>query len=360
MTQGVIAGIDAGTSKVKTSLFSLDGTLLREVSADVTVSSPATHHAEIDVNEVFAGVIRSLKDLLCGYEERLLSIGLSVTSPTLVLLDRNLNAIRPAPVYLDNRCAQLVERYTTEFGGKQSYFEKVGNNPSPSTCVAATIHWLRTHESDNWRQVYKIGFLNTFLAGQLTGKLAADPTVSSYSGMMNVANPDRWDKELLAFFDIDENLLPPVMWAACKVGDLKSDIAEAIGAKSGVPVALGGADSAVTSFALGVMQHGEVIQSMGTSEVTTFCHATPHFSPAFMNRSHVCPGLWLSHGAMSTTGGAISWLRSQVFPELTSEAALEAEALRSPLGAGGVFFCRTYAGKEARCSTPRRAAPSLG
>lgn len=346
MKQGVIAGIDAGTSKVKTSLFSLDGTLLREVSAEVTVSSPAMHQAEIDVNQVFAGVIRSLKDLLCGYEEKLLSIGLSVTSPTLVLLDRSLKAIRPAPVYLDNRSAQLVERYTSEFGSKQAYFARVGNNPSPSTCVAATIGWLRTHEPDNWRQVYKIGFLNTFLAGQLTGNLAADPTVSSYSGMMNVAKPDGWDKELLGIFEIDENLLPPVMWASCKVGGLKSDIAQVIGVQSGVPVALGGADSAVTSFALGVLQHGEVIQSMGTSEVTTFCHATPHLSPAFMNRSHVWPGLWLSHGAMSTTGGAISWLRSQVFPEIASEAELEAEALRSPLGAGGVFFLPYLCGER--------------
>ena len=175
MTQGVLAGIDAGTSKVKTSLFSLDGTLLREVSADVTVCTPAPHHVEIEVNALFASVIRSLRTLLQGYEDRLLSIGLSVTSPTLVLLDRGLNAIRPATVYLDNRCAQLVEHYTNEIGGKESYFTKVGNNPSPSTCVAATINWVRTHEPDTWRRVYRIGFLNTFLAGKLTGNLAVDP-----------------------------------------------------------------------------------------------------------------------------------------------------------------------------------------
>ena len=220
MTEGVIAGIDAGTSKVKTSLFSLDGTLLREVSADVTVCNPATHHVEIDVHQLFASVILALKTLLEGYEERLLSIGLSVTSPTLVLLDRDLNAIRPATVYLDNRSAELVEHYTNEIGGKESYFAKVGNNPSPSTCVAATINWLRTYEPESWRRVYKIGFLNTFLAAQLTGNLAVDPTVSSYSGLMNIAKPDRWNDDLLRFFNIDHDLLPPVISSACKVGKL--------------------------------------------------------------------------------------------------------------------------------------------
>jgi xylulokinase len=346
MNQGVIAGIDAGTSKVKTTLFALDGTLLREVSADVSVTSPAAHHAEIDLSEVLSSVIRSLSKLLEGYEDKLLSIGLSVTSPTLVLLDRNLNAIRPGIVYLDNRSAQLVERYTAELGGGQTYFDKVGNFPSPSTCVAATINWLRTYEPESWRRVYKIGFLNTFLAAQLTGNLAVDPTVASYSGLMNVGVPDRWDEELLSFFDVSHDLLPEVKWASCKVGGLKSSVAEAIGVASGVPVALGGADSATTSFALGVMKHGEVVQSMGTSEVTTFCHATPDFSAAFMNRSHVWPGLWLSHGAMSTTGGAISWVRSHVFPEIASEAELETEALRSQLGCGGVVFLPYLCGER--------------
>lgn len=360
MTQGVIAGIDAGTSKVKTSLFSLDGTLLREVSADVTVCNPAAHQVEIDVNGLFASVIRSLKTLLLGYEDRLLSIGLSVTSPTLVLLDSDLNAIRPATVYLDNRCAQLVEHYTSEIGGKESYFTKVGNNPSPSTCVAATINWLRMHEPETWRRVYKIGFLNTFLAGKLTGNLAVDPTVSSYSGLMDIAKPDRWDDDLLRFFDINRDLLPPVISSACKVGKLTREMADAIGTRRGIPVALGGADSAATSFALGAMQHGDVIQSMGTSEVTTFCHDTPDFSSAFMNRSHVWPGLWLSHGAMSTTGGAINWLLSHVFPEIGSEVNLENEALCSSLGSGGVIFLPYLCGERSPIFDPKATGVFFG
>ncbi len=360
MTRNVLIGIDAGTSKVKTTLFSLDGTPLRELSADVALLTPAHDQAEIDVTRLLHDLIQKLKELVTGYEKNILSIGFSVTSPTLVLLDKDLDAIRPATVYLDNRSGGLVEQYTARLGGSEVFFRKVGNNPSPSTCVAATINWFKKHEPENWRKVFKLGFLNTYLAAQFTGSLAADPTVSSYSGLMNIAAPDTWDNELVDFFGIPSDLLPPVHWASHKVGELNRKMADALGIDTGIPVALGGADSAATCFALGILKHGEVMQSMGTSEVLTFCHSTPDFSPAYMNRTHVLRGLWLSHGAMSTTGAAINWLLSNVFPELSSEESLEREALLSPLGAGGLFFLPYLCGERSPIFDAKAAGTFFG
>ena len=360
MTDGVIIGIDAGTSKIKTSLFTLEGTLLRELSADVTLMYPAHDRAEIDVEIMFANLFKLLRDLVVGYESQVKAIGFSVASPTLILFGHGLQAMRPGIVYLDNRSIAQVERGVEKFGGPDKYFERVGNNPSPSTCVAATLNWLQEHEPENWAQTYKIGFLNTYLAAQLTGEIAVDPTVASYSGLLDVHKPDGWDEELVELFGINPEILPEVVPSYSKMGELHKSMADALKLPAGISVALGGADTAVTSFALGLQKHGDTFQSMGTSEVITFCLDTPKFSPAFMNRCHVIPGLWLSHGAMSTAGGAIGWLLKSMFTEFKSEMELEELANQSPYGSNGVVFLPYLCGERSPIFDPRASGVFFG
>lgn len=360
MNGGVMIGIDAGTSKVKTNLFDLQGNSLRELSIEVHLHTPAHNQVELDVTDLFAKLAGTIRQLVIGYEGKVQAIGFSVASPTLVLMDRELNAVRPGIVYLDNRSIAEVEKTVQLFGGKEAYFKRVGNNPSPSTCVAATINWLRAMEPESWARTYRIGFLNSYLAAQLTGELAVDPTVASYSGLMDVKNPTNWDAELVQLFGIERERLPPVVPAYSKVGTLNKPIAEVLGLSSGIPVAIGGADTAVTSFALGLRQHGDTFQSMGTSEVLTFCLDRPDFNPAFMNRSHVIPGRWLAHGAMSTAGAAVGWLLNKIFPEFDAEKELEEEAADSPSGANGVVFVPYLCGERSPIFDPRASGVFFG
>src|SRR3712207_8700122 len=46
---------------------------------------------------------------------------------------------------------------------------------------------------------------------------------------------------------------------------------------------------------------------------TLFPYTTLFRSPLFLNRAHVVPGRWLSHGAMSAAGAAVRWLRDAIF-----------------------------------------------
>ncbi len=342
----MLLGIDAGTSSVKTSLFTVQGKLIRELSFPVDVLNPTNDQAEIDVELLFRNLLKTIKEIVVDVEDQVQAIGLSVTSPTLIFLDRDLRAIRPGIVYLDNRSIKEVEQGVEKFGGSNMYFARVGNNPSPSTCVAATINWIRSNEPNTWNETVKFGFLNTYLGAQLTGNIAVDPTVSSYSGLMRVRNPYVWEPKFLEIFDIDDDYLPEILQSFGKVGGLKKAVAELLGLREGIPVAIGAADTAATSFALGVNQHGNVFQSMGTSEVITFCLNTPNFSPAFMNRGHVIPGLWLSNGAMSTAGASIKWVMKNVFSDFSSEEDLESLARSSPRGANGLVFLPYLCGER--------------
>jgi len=140
--------------------------------------------------------------------------------------------------------------------------------------------------------------------------------------------------------------MPDIITPFEKLGGLKKSVAAAIGIPEGIPVAIGAADTAASSLAMGIRKHGDVFQSMGTSEVAVFCLNNPNFSPSFMNRSHVIPGLWLSNGAMSMAGGSIRWILENIFTDVKSEAELEQMAQASAPGANGVIYLPYICGER--------------
>lgn len=356
----ILIGIDTGTSSTKISMFDIHGKCIKETSFSQQLLRPNKDQAEIDLNELFCNIMKNLKDLVVGYENRIKGIGLSVASPTLVFFDRHFEALRPGIAYLDNRSLKEVEEAVERFGGNNMYFARVGNNPSPSTCVAGTINWIRKHEPDVWENTVKFGFLNSFLGVKLTGILAVEPTVISYSGLVRVRKPFNWEPKFLEIFDIDNDYVPDIIACFDKLGGLKKDIATELNLPEGIPVAIGSADTAASSFAMGIRKHGDVFQSMGTSEVTVFCLNNPNFSPAFMNRSHVIPGLWLSNGAMSMAGGSIKWIINNIFPDIKSEQELEDLANSSPMGANGVIFLPYLQGERSPIFDTRASGVFFG
>lgn len=344
--KSLLLGIDAGSSSTKLGLFTVDGQIFRECSFITQISHPANNQAELNLNILFDDLIKNIREICEDVADCVKGIGFSVASPTVVLFDKNNESVRPGIAYFDNRAIKEVQEFVEQFGGTNMYFSRVGNNPSPSTCVAATIQWIRTHEPEVWDATEKIGFLNSWFGVKLTGVLACDPTVSSYSGMLRVRKPHQWEQKFMDIYDLSLKKLPPLISCLERLGNLKPDVAHAMGLPAGIPVSIGSADTAASSFAMGVRRHGDVYQSMGTSEVAVFCLNNPNFSPAFMNRAHVIPNLWLSNGAMSMAGGSIKWFINHIAPELNNETEMEHLAMHSKRGANGVIFVPYLCGER--------------
>lgn len=342
----LLLGIDIGTSKIKICVISSDGKIVDKISGDVKTSKPLPFYAELDIEDLMNSLISSLKCIASKYSLYIESIGLSVTSPTLILIDNDMNPVRPGILYLDNRSVKEVQTYVDEIGGEEKFFLKTGNLPSPSTCVVGAINWMRSYEPQNWEKTEKMCFLNSYLAAKLTGKIGVDPTIASFSGLFDVRHPTNWDNDLLEISGIDKSKLPGIFPSYYKIGELNGEMSQILGLKEGIPVALGSSDTAAAAFALGLSENGDIFESFGTSGVLTVCLDKPDFSKAFMNRCHIITNRWLCHGAMSTAGATFSWLLNNIFPEEESIEALERKALSSSPGANGVIFLPYLSGER--------------
>jgi xylulokinase len=346
MTGPFLVGIDIGTTKLKVCVFSTSGKLVWQDHDNVIVTTPSPDCVEMDLRDLTGKLKLLLQKMAAVHGSAVEAIGFSVTNPTLVVMDRESNAIRPGIPFLDNRSTEEVSAIVESMGGPDKYFQRVGNHPSPSTCTAGLINHIKKNEPAVWSKAHKIGFLNTYLAAQFTGSVICDPTTASYSGLLDVRQPNAWDDELIRITDIGKDYLPDLKPSCTKVGGLCRAWAQNSGLKEGVPVAIGSGDTAAAAFALGLTRHGSVFESMGTSEVLSFCLGNPDLDMAFMNRSHVIPGLWLCHGAVSTSGAAISWLLKNVFLDIQDVNLLEENAFRSAPGANGLIFVPYLAGER--------------
>ena len=125
-------------------------------------------------------------------------------------------------------------------------------------------------------------------------------------------------------------------------------------------MAIGSGDTAAAAFAIGFSDAHQAFESAGTSGVLTFLMDKPQFNPLFMNRCHVIPGLWIAHGANSMMGGAVDWLRKQIFTEFLDYTVLDDRVKGAVPGAHGVVFLPYLAGERCPVWNPRAKAVWYG
>lgn len=343
--KGSLIGIDAGSTNVKVCAFRRDGTVIARASRPVEIAAPRPRWAEINLEDYWLAMRSALDEVLqtAGAPD---GVGIACTAPTTILMDQHGRALRPGIPFLDNRGAGELEAVARAVGGADAFFARTGNRLSPSTASVVTLRWLMREEPEIWHKTAHVGFLNSYLAAQLTGVVGADRTQASYTGLFRLNQAADWDADLAAAMGVPVDRLAPLVQSYEMIGRVTAAAAAETGLPAGTPVALGSADTAAAAFALGVREGGESFESAGTSGVITFCLDRPDFDDAFMNRCHVVPGRWLAHGAMSTPGAALDWLREQVWPDLGSHGELERLAAGSEPGARGLVFLPYLAGER--------------
>ncbi|MCD7896343.1 MAG: hypothetical protein LUG50_06665 [Planctomycetaceae bacterium] len=356
----ILLGIDVGSSSVKVCAYARNGALCGKSCRPLEISHPRPSWAEMDAPAIWREVALAVREATATAGGEVAGIGVSSACPTTIFMDDDLNPLRPAVLYLDHRSMDIVN----DFAGRPAnvdHFAVAGNRPGSSTSWLANLVWLRDNEPEVWKRVKCVTLLGGYLTAKMTGQPVVDWTQASYSGGFRVASPEQgWDDDLLARWDLDRTRLAPVGWSCLPAGKLGKRAAEEMGIRPGATVAYGTADTAASAFALGMQSFGNVFESAGTSGVITFCLDEPVFDDAFMNRCHIVPGRWLAHGAMSTLGGAFSWLRKQVWPEIGGLDELQRLAAESPPGANDVVFLPYLAGERSPIWDPEASGMWLG
>ncbi len=347
MPHDLLIGIDIGTTSVKAVLFDRQGVILGEAAHEHPTAFPHPNWAEQDPDDWWRGVCLTLRRIFTANAHAAVdvaAIGVSCQAPTPVAVDRSGLPLYPAMLWMDRRtdpqCAWLQAHV-----GAEAVKQINGGRIDPFY-TAPKLAWLQQHQPDVLRGAHAILHANGYIVHKLTGAFSMDASHGPLTLFFDSRHGE-WSQTLVDGMGFDAALLPPVFPCSQVVGEVTAQAAAACGLAPGTPVIAGMADGTAASLEAGVVAVGDAVEMTGQSTVLLICSDQPYLDDELIPLGHAIPGRHLVVGALSTSGGALRWLRDQLGEPECSEALrhgrdpfdlLTELAASSPPGANRLIF----------------------
>jgi len=316
---GCILSLDYGTTCMKGILYDQDFRVLSQTSWNFTYEYPAPNCIEYNAKGYVTAALEGMKTLLKEADVHELSaLALTGQAETLICLDKNGEPVGNAYVWLDSR-AQEEAAELKEKIGTDAFYRKTGILGFDPVMPLCKLPWIRRYEPERYEKIAKAVMLKDYLVYALTGVLCAEPSVSSCTGYLNIAEV-QWDKELLAAADIDPRILPPICEQNSFVGELKREICEELGLRGKVPVNCGMIDQSAS--AVGSGNFGGDVLSETTGTVLAVAAILKEFQPEGSTMPVFChglPGVYMALPNCSTAGVLLKWYRDSFHSELAAD-----------------------------------------
>jgi xylulokinase len=226
-------------------------------------------------------------------------------------------------------------------------------------CSLTKILWWRKHAGQTLTGVIWLSVAD-YIAYRLTGMLATDYSLAGRTYAFDLRRR-AWANDWLEQLGLSGDLFPPARPAGTACGASSSGF-EQIGLAAGVPVVVAGHDHVCAALAAGVAPGAQVFDSIGTAEVLIGAIAPRELRAAEFESGlsfGYLPGAnamyWL--GGLSSSGGALEWLRAIFGDPPLAYADLRRLQERMSMQPGAIVFLPYLAGSGApRPNSARRGA----
>lgn len=265
-----LLGYDAGSSSLKATLLEAEtGKVAASASSparELEIKAPRPGWAEQDPRVWWEHLKRAtalLRERSLADMRRVRAIGITYQMHGLVVVDRDLEPLRPSIIWCDSRAVSLGEEAYARIG-EEACLGRLLN--SPGNFTASRLAWVRKNEPEVYGSVYKLMLPGDYLAMRLTGKVSTTPSGLSEMVLWDFVE-ERVAGMVLEHYGIPEELLPEVLPTFSMQGEVTRGAAEELGLAPGTPVSYRAGDQPNNAFSLKVLDPGEVAATAGTSAV---------------------------------------------------------------------------------------------
>src|ERR1051325_1716658 len=373
MDEKLILAIDLGTSGMKVALITVSGKVLGWESEPVRLILTPDGGAEQSPEEWWQAFLSATGRLIKKNPDsasKLIAVCASTQGEGTVPVDKEGNAIGNAILWMDMRGAPYLQkqlkgwinidgagianilRFVRLTGGMPSM---TGKDPS------AHMLLIRDAMPELYASTYK--FLNVldYLNLRLTGEFVATYDSILTSWVTDNRDPDsiQYKDSLIRSLGIDREKLPMIVPCTKVIGNLRSDVANALGLSSNVKVVAGAIDNTAAAIGAGTAEDFATHLYIGTSSWLAAHVPFKKTDIASSMASIPCavPGRYLLTALQATAGGNLTFLRDNILyhkDELLQEAdvpdifkVLDQIADRVPAGANGVMYTPWIWGERA-------------
>ena len=299
----LIVGVDVATQEVRALVCDPEGHVLASGHEALPAPSrPEPGRSEQDASTWWPAVASALwgatGELERAERDRIVAMGVSATSGTVVLVDDDGEPLGPALMYDDQRASEEAE--AAQEAGRERW-DALGLRVSASFGLPK-LAWLLAR-SEGAGRASRVCHVPDLLLAHLTGERA--PTDTSHA-LKSGYDPLRgeWAEEALDALDVPIRLLPEVLPPTAPAGEVSPEAASETGLPAGCQVRLGMTDSCASQVAAGADQPGRFVSVLGTTLALKGATCDLVRDPTGAVYSHRHPDGWWLPGGASNTGGA--------------------------------------------------------
>jgi xylulokinase len=263
-------GIDVGTSSIKVSVLDAATQQIVETAhfpeTEAEIIALKTGWAEQDPEQWWSFTQKAiLKANSSGkYNPRdIQGIGIAYQMHGLVVIDENQQCLRNSIIWCDSRAVEIGNKAFRTLG-EAFCLESLLN--SPGNFTASKLAWVKENEPHVYSRIHKVMLPGDYIAMRLTGEITTSISALS-EGIFWDFKKNEISREILDYFNFDNDLFPETKPVFSEHGRLKNDIARHLGLSNHIPVAYKAGDQPNNALSLNVTQPGEVAATAGTSGV---------------------------------------------------------------------------------------------
>ena len=303
-----ILSIDSGTQSVRAIIFNNKGQIVASEKTQIEpYFSTKPGYAEQNPDYYWDNLKLTTGKLLIDFPGTSKIKGVSITTQrgTVINLDKNGEALRPAIMWLDQRKAK-VEKYPGFIINMG--FRSVNMLGTVKHVIRdCEANWIRQNQNEIWAKTHKFLFLSGFFIFKLTGSFT--DSVGSIVGYFPINyKKHRWSKPYeknFKMFPVEATKLPELVKPSELIGYITDEASRETLIPKGTPVIASASDKACEALGSGIMEPNIAALSYGTTatiqtvhkkyiEVVKFIPPYPSAIPGYYNTEVMIQrGYWM-------------------------------------------------------------------
>ncbi|WP_373502884.1 FGGY family carbohydrate kinase [Aestuariivirga sp.] len=253
MKDGVLIGIDAGTSVIKSVAFTTAGEQIASAAIPNRYQTFPDGGAEQDMARTWADAAATLKQLsekIPDLANRLIAISVTGQGDGMWLIDKTGEPVAPAWLWLDARASAIAEDFTRHVE-YPAHYARTGTGVNACQ-MSIQLAWMTRHRPDVLARATTGFHCKDWLYFKLTGDRRTDPSEANFTfGQYTTRTYAPAILDILGAADA-KRLLPEMVEGTQVAGRLTPEAAALTGLKAGTPITLGYVDVLCTGLGGGL------------------------------------------------------------------------------------------------------------
>lgn len=306
---------DGGTESLRARIYDLSGTCLGSKAVPYETKFSPGARAEQNPEDWWRALIQATHGAIAEADidsGQIEAMAFATTSCTVVALDKQGRALRPALLWMDVRAYAEADAVLAT-GDARLALNGAGKGPVSAEWMIPKALWLKRNEPAIFAAAETICEYQDFLNLRLTGERCAslDNTGLRWHYSSRDGGWARGILEKLDLAELEAKWPQRVIAPGQVVGTLTLAAAAELGLSPKVKVVQGGADALIGMIGLGVAKPGQLALITGSSHLQFGVTEAPIHAPGVWGAypDIVYPGRWIVEGGQTSTGSIINWLK---------------------------------------------------